>query len=169
MDPERNCGLDRATRLARISRGRKAVQEVQATEYISKMCGASQPWSFSDSSTCGLYPRRSGYGQIHGLGSFEPYLSRIGDIEPKQMDAFARETRSGWCGGQSEHCYISSKNSTKGGASFSEPWRMPGPVTSHLFPIGAAGCCRGCPHHPGGPRRSFIRRMAQISRSVARL
>lgn len=62
-------------------------------------CFNDGDWSFPDCALHSLYPRRWVYDCVRGLESFEPFLSRIENLEQPQLDACARRIPPEWCDG----------------------------------------------------------------------
>ncbi|HXH48959.1 MAG TPA: HipA family kinase [Terriglobia bacterium] len=65
-------------------------------------CFNDGEWNFPDSPIRSLYPRRLVYESVRGLHSFEPYLSRIENIEPIELEECLREVPRNWCGDDPE-------------------------------------------------------------------
>jgi HipA-like kinase len=61
-------------------------------------CFNDGEWDFPDSPIRSLYPRRLVYESVRGLQSFEPYLSRIENIEASELERCLREVPPEWCG-----------------------------------------------------------------------
>lgn len=61
-------------------------------------CFNDGEWNFPDSPIRSLYPRRLVYESVRGLQSFEPYLSRIENIEASELETCLREVPREWCG-----------------------------------------------------------------------
>ncbi len=61
-------------------------------------CFNDGEWNFPDSPIRSLYPRRLVYESVRGLQSFEPYLSKIENLEDSALRACAREIPAEWCG-----------------------------------------------------------------------
>jgi hypothetical protein len=61
-------------------------------------CFNDGEWSFPDSPIRSLYPRRLVYEKVAGLSSFEPYLSRIENLEHSQIEQCVSEIPEEWCG-----------------------------------------------------------------------
>jgi HipA-like kinase len=61
-------------------------------------CFNDGEWNFPDSPIRSLYPRRLVYESVRGLKSFEPYLSRIENIEASELEECLREVPREWCG-----------------------------------------------------------------------
>lgn len=61
-------------------------------------CFNDGEWSFPDSPIRSLYPRPLVYESVTGLQSFEPYLSRVENIVPSELEAGLREVPQEWCG-----------------------------------------------------------------------
>ncbi len=55
-------------------------------------------WNFPDSPIRGLYPRRLVYESVSGLHSFEPFLSRMENLEAWQLEECVRGIPAEWCG-----------------------------------------------------------------------
>ncbi len=65
-------------------------------------CFNDGEWNFPDSPIRSLYPRRLVYEKVRGLQSFEPYLSRLENLEADELEACARGIPDDWCGGKPE-------------------------------------------------------------------
>jgi len=65
-------------------------------------CFNDGEWNFPDSPIRSLYPRRLVYESVRGLKSFEPYLSRIENIDPTELDRCLRDVPAEWCGDEPE-------------------------------------------------------------------
>jgi hypothetical protein len=61
-------------------------------------CFNDGDWTFPDSPIRGLYPRRWVYEKVEGFASFEPYLSRIENLEASQIEACLLGMPDEWCG-----------------------------------------------------------------------
>jgi hypothetical protein len=61
-------------------------------------CFNDGEWSFPDSPIRSLYPRRLVYDSVRGLGSFEPFLSRIENLDLSLLEACAGDIPAEWCG-----------------------------------------------------------------------
>ncbi|MBI1940959.1 MAG: phosphatidylinositol kinase, partial [Acidobacteria bacterium] len=55
-------------------------------------------WNFPDSPIRSLYPRRLVYEGVHGLESFEPFLSTIENLEMSRFESCIRDIPAEWCG-----------------------------------------------------------------------
>jgi hypothetical protein len=60
-------------------------------------CFNDGQWDFPDSPLWGLYPRRFVYEKVLGLKSFEPFLSRIESLDPRQLEECIRGIPLEWC------------------------------------------------------------------------
>ena len=60
-------------------------------------CFNDGEWNFPDSAIRGLYPRRLVYEKVRGLKSFEPFLSKIENLDPSQLAECARGIAADWC------------------------------------------------------------------------
>jgi HipA-like kinase len=60
-------------------------------------CFNDGDWSFPDSPLRGLYPRRLVYEKVTGLDSFEPFLSRIENVTPADVEMCTRGIPADWC------------------------------------------------------------------------
>lgn len=60
-------------------------------------CFNDGEWTFPDSPLRGVYPRRLVYENVHGLESFEPYLSRVENLTTGHLESCARELPPEWC------------------------------------------------------------------------
>lgn len=65
-------------------------------------CFNDGEWNFPDSPIRSLYPRRLVYESVRGLRSFEPYLSRVENIDASDLEQCLREIPSEWCGDEPE-------------------------------------------------------------------
>ncbi len=65
-------------------------------------CFNDGEWNFPDSPIRSLYPRRMVYEKVRGLQSFEPYLSRLENLEASDLEACASDIPEDWCGGARE-------------------------------------------------------------------
>lgn len=61
-------------------------------------CFNDGDWSFPDNPIRSIYPRRMVYESVHGLVSFEPYLSRVENLEASDLEQCLREVPAEWCG-----------------------------------------------------------------------
>lgn len=61
-------------------------------------CFNDGEWNFPDSPIRSLYPRRLVYEGVHGLGSFEPFLSTIENLETARLESCVRDIPPEWCG-----------------------------------------------------------------------
>lgn len=61
-------------------------------------CFNDGEWNFPDSPIRSLYPRRIVYESVRGLHSFEPFLSRIENLQVGQLEECARGIPLEWCG-----------------------------------------------------------------------
>jgi HipA-like kinase len=61
-------------------------------------CFNDGEWNFPDSPIRSLYPRRLVYESVRGLQSFEPFLSRVENIEATELEECLREVPRDWCG-----------------------------------------------------------------------
>lgn len=69
-------------------------------------CFNDGDWTFPDSPIRGLYPRRWVYEKVEGFKSFEPFLSRIENLEFSQIEECIREVPEEWCGPAPEQLAI---------------------------------------------------------------
>ncbi len=60
-------------------------------------CFNDGDWTFPDSPIRGLYPRRLVYEKARGLESFEPFLSRIENLTPGELEECAQGIPTKWC------------------------------------------------------------------------
>ncbi len=65
-------------------------------------CFNDGEWNFPDSPIRSLYPRRLVYESVRGLQSFEPYLSRVENIEASELEECVRDVPPEWCGGDAQ-------------------------------------------------------------------
>ena len=61
-------------------------------------CFNDGEWSFPDSPIRGLYPRRLVYEKVEGFKSFEPFLSRIENLDKSQIEECLLRMPEEWCG-----------------------------------------------------------------------
>jgi hypothetical protein len=61
-------------------------------------CFNDGEWSFPDSPIRSLYPRRLVYETVEGFKSFEPFLSRIENLERFQIEECLLDLPEEWCG-----------------------------------------------------------------------
>ena len=61
-------------------------------------CFNDGEWSSPDSPIRGLYPRRLVYEKVEGFKSFEPYLSRIENLERSRIEECLLDLPEEWCG-----------------------------------------------------------------------
>ncbi|HEX5410431.1 MAG TPA: HipA family kinase [Terriglobia bacterium] len=84
----------------------RAVDE-QGSRYSATLidqgfCFNDGEWNFPDSAIRSLYPRRLVYESVRGLQSFEPYLSRIENINAAELDECLRGVPREWCGDETD-------------------------------------------------------------------
>ncbi len=60
-------------------------------------CFNDGDWTFPDSAIRGIYPRRLVYEKVRGLESFEPFLSRIENLAPGELEDCTRGIPVEWC------------------------------------------------------------------------
>jgi hypothetical protein len=60
-------------------------------------CFNDGDWSFPDSPIRGLYPRRMVYEKVEGFKSFEPFLSRIENLDRSQIEECVLQMPEEWC------------------------------------------------------------------------
>lgn len=65
-------------------------------------CFNDGDWSFPDSVIRSLYPRRLVYESVRGAESFEPFLTRIENLDLARIEACARQVPPEWCDGETE-------------------------------------------------------------------
>ena len=61
-------------------------------------CFNDGDWNFPDSPIRGLYPRRWIYEKVEGFKSFEPFLSRIENLDRSQIEECVHQMPEEWCG-----------------------------------------------------------------------
>jgi len=61
-------------------------------------CFNDGDWSFPDSPIRGLYPRGLVYDAVQGLKSFEPFLSRVENLDSSQIGECISQMPGEWCG-----------------------------------------------------------------------
>lgn len=76
----------------------KGETRYSATLIDHGFCFNDGEWNFPDNPIRSLYPRRLVYESVRGLRSFEPYLSRIENIEASELEACLCEVPREWCG-----------------------------------------------------------------------
>ena len=86
--------------------GRQAVFERRPRErkyravFIDQgYCFNAGEWNFPDSPLRGVFPRNQVYARVTGWASFEPWLSRIEDLDAAKLWAIAEEVPPDWYGG----------------------------------------------------------------------
>lgn len=65
-------------------------------------CFNDGEWDFPDNPIRSLYPRRLVYECVRGLPSFEPFLSRIENLDAADLDACVRGIPAEWAGGDTQ-------------------------------------------------------------------
>lgn len=60
------------------------------------MCFNGSEWNFPDAPLRGLYARHIVYGLVHGLGDFEPWLTRLGAINEGVLMSIAKMIPREW-------------------------------------------------------------------------
>ena len=65
-------------------------------------CFNDGDWNFPDSPIRSLYPRRLVYESVRGLGSFEPFLSRVENLDAAELEERVHGIPEDWCGEQPE-------------------------------------------------------------------
>jgi hypothetical protein len=60
-------------------------------------CFNDGDWTFPDSPIRSLYPRRFVYESVRGFRSFEPYLSRIENLEAAEIEGCVGNIPEEWC------------------------------------------------------------------------
>jgi hypothetical protein len=85
--------------------GRQAVfwkrtrdKKYTATFIDQGYCFNAGEWNFPDSPLRGVYPRNEVYAQVSGWESFEPWLSRIENFDPKALWEIAETVPPEWYG-----------------------------------------------------------------------
>ena len=85
--------------------GRQAVfwkktrdKKYTATFVDQGYCFNAGEWSYPDSPLRGVYPRNEVYAQAHGWESFEPWLSRIENVDPPVLWEIAETVPPEWYG-----------------------------------------------------------------------
>lgn len=61
-------------------------------------CFNDGDWNFPDSPIRSLYPRRLVYESVRGLQSFEPFLSRVENLDQTELEQCERDIPEEWCG-----------------------------------------------------------------------
>ncbi len=61
-------------------------------------CFNDGEWNFPDSPIRSFYPRRIVYESVRGLRSFEPYLSRVENLEAREIKECVEAIPGEWCG-----------------------------------------------------------------------
>lgn len=65
-------------------------------------CFNDGEWNFPDSPIRSIYPRRLVYESVRGLNSFQPFLSRIENLEAAELKACVKDIPREWCGDDPE-------------------------------------------------------------------
>lgn len=60
-------------------------------------CFNDGEWTFPDHPARCIYPRRLVYEKVRGMESFEPYLSRIENLAPAELEVCTRDIPANWC------------------------------------------------------------------------
>ena len=76
--------------------------EYAATLIDHGFCFNDGEWNFPDSPIRSLYPRRVVYESVRGLESFEPFLSRVENLEAAEIEECTRNIPMEWCGDRPE-------------------------------------------------------------------
>jgi HipA-like kinase len=61
-------------------------------------CFNDGEWNFPDSPVRSVYPRRLVYESVRGLHSFEPFLSRVENLDARQIEDCVKGIPAAWCG-----------------------------------------------------------------------
>lgn len=61
-------------------------------------CFNDGDWNFPDNPIRSLYPRRLVYEVVRGLASFEPFLSRVENLDATELEDCVRSIPAEWCG-----------------------------------------------------------------------
>ncbi len=61
-------------------------------------CFNDGEWNFPDSPVRSTYPRRLVYESVQGFHSFEPFLSRVENLEAEEIEMCAQGIPAAWCG-----------------------------------------------------------------------
>ncbi|MBI4459950.1 MAG: phosphatidylinositol kinase [Acidobacteria bacterium] len=75
--------------------------------YVASMidqgfCFNASEWNFPDAPLRGLFPRLCVYGGVSGLESFEPYLTRVENLDDDLLDAAAASVPPEWYAGETD-------------------------------------------------------------------
>jgi HipA-like kinase len=65
-------------------------------------CFNAGEWNFPDGPIRCIYPRRLVYESVRGFQSFEPFLSRVENLDARQIEECAQGIPASWCGDQPE-------------------------------------------------------------------
>lgn len=68
-------------------------------------CFNDGEWNFPDSPIRCIYPRSLVYESVRGLRSFEPFLSRLENLDAKQIEECAKGIPEEWCGDRPEELH----------------------------------------------------------------
>ncbi len=91
------CNCD--SRQVIFSRGTDSESSAYSASLIDHgFCFNDGEWNFPDRPIGSLYPRRLVYESVRGLESFEPFLTRIENLEPTELEACVRDIPAEWCG-----------------------------------------------------------------------
>lgn len=82
---------------------KKSRERLYTATFIDQgYCFNAGEWNFPDSPLRGVYPRNQVYAPVTGWESFDPWLSRIEDIEAQQLWAIAEIVPPEWYSSASE-------------------------------------------------------------------
>ncbi|MGH9375170.1 MAG: HipA family kinase [Terriglobia bacterium] len=68
-------------------------------------CFNDGAWSFPELPNRHFYPRRAVYEGVRGFDSFEPFLSKIENLNPTELEECAKAVPSDWCDGEPDGPY----------------------------------------------------------------
>ena len=76
-------------------------------QYVTMMidqgfCFNANEWSFPDAPLRGVFSRLSVYAEVAGLGSFEPYLTRLENLDDGLLEDAAAAVPPEWYAGETE-------------------------------------------------------------------
>jgi hypothetical protein len=82
-----------------------ASAQYTATMVDQGYCFNANDWSFPDAPLRGLYSRTAVYGGVAGLQSFEPFLSRLENLEEDFLEGAAASVPPQWYEGRTEELH----------------------------------------------------------------
>ncbi len=74
----------------------------RATMIDQGHCFNGDHWDFPDHPACGFCPRTDVYAQVHGLDSFEPFLTRLKNLDEDFLEEAAASVPPEWYEGKTD-------------------------------------------------------------------